>query len=147
MYGYKNLILRIRCHRCPRSKVMASCLIAHRWRRRRNARMWMTCASRRDQTKCECLLDDLLGPMPSILSTIDRNVCVCLLPVRAKAKIRGNKYGATRSAGDYRRKVQLARLCAWGGEGHGVCVCLLLVRAKAKWWRVVLTFCTNSTRA
>ena len=40
----------------------------------------------------------------------------CLLPVRAKAKITGNKYGATRSAGDYRRKVQLARLCAWGGE-------------------------------
>ena len=43
-------------------------------------------------------------------------VCVCLLPVRAKAKIRGNKYGATRSAGDYRRKVQLARLCALGGK-------------------------------
>ena len=36
--------------------------------------------------------------------------CVRLLPVRAKAKIRGNKYGATRSAGDYQRKVQLARL-------------------------------------
>ena len=44
------------------------------------------------------------------------SVCVCLLPVRAKAKIRGNKYGATRSAGDYRRKVQLARLCAWVGK-------------------------------
>ena len=42
--------------------------------------------------------------------------CVCLLLVRARAKIKGNKYGATRSAGDYRRKVQLARLCAWGGE-------------------------------
>ncbi len=55
----------------------------------------------------------------------------CLLPVRAKAKMKGNKYGATRSAGDYqrkatrlpnktrpqsKRKVQLARLCAWGGE-------------------------------
>ena len=38
-------------------------------------------------------------------------MCVCLLLVRAKAKIKGNKYGATRSAGDYRRKVQLARLC------------------------------------
>ena len=43
-------------------------------------------------------------------------VCVCLLLVRAKAKIKGNKYGATRSAGDYRRKVQLARLCALGGK-------------------------------
>ena len=41
---------------------------------------------------------------------------VCLLPVGAKAKIKGNKYGATRSAGDYRRKVQLARLCALGGK-------------------------------
>ena len=28
----------------------------------------------------------------------DGGVCVCLLPVRAKAKIKGNKYGATRSA-------------------------------------------------
>ena len=43
-------------------------------------------------------------------------VCVCLLLVRAKAKIKRNKYGATRSAGDYRRKVQLARLCALGGK-------------------------------
>ena len=43
-------------------------------------------------------------------------VCVCLLLVRARAKIKGNKYGATRSAGDYRRKVQLARLCALGGK-------------------------------
>ena len=42
--------------------------------------------------------------------------CVCLLLVRAKAKIKRNKYGATRSAGDYRRKVQLARLCALGGK-------------------------------
>ncbi len=42
-------------------------------------------------------------------------VCVCLLLVRAKAKGKGNKYGATRSAGDYRRKVQLARLCALAG--------------------------------
>ena len=49
-------------------------------------------------------------------------MCVCLLLVRARAKIKGNKYGATRSAGDYRRKVQLARfqplanLCnGWGG--------------------------------
>ena len=55
------------------------------------------------------------------LTRIDVCVCllfkgVCLLLVRAKAKIKGNKYGATRSAGDYRRKVQLARLCAWGGE-------------------------------
>ena len=33
-------------------------------------------------------------------------VCVCLLLVRAKAKIKGNKYGATRSAGDYRRLVR-----------------------------------------
>ena len=41
---------------------------------------------------------------------------VCLLLVRAKAKIKRNKYGATRSAGDYRRKVQLARLCALGGK-------------------------------
>ncbi len=40
-------------------------------------------------------------------------VCVCLLLVRARAKMKGNKYGATWSAGDYRRKVQLARLCAW----------------------------------
>ena len=47
----------------------------------------------------------------------------CLLPVRAKAKIRGNKYGATRSAGDYRRKVLLARLCA-KIKGNCVCVCL-----------------------
>ena len=39
-----------------------------------------------------------------------------LLLVRAKAKIKGNKYGATRSAGDYRRKVQHARLCALGGK-------------------------------
>ena len=39
-------------------------------------------------------------------------MCVCLLLVRARVKIKGNKYGATRSAGDYRRKVQLARLCA-----------------------------------
>ena len=50
----------------------------------------------------------------------DERVCVCFLLVRAKAKIKGNKYGATRSAGDYGRKVQcdmqLARLCAWGGE-------------------------------
>ena len=45
-----------------------------------------------------------------------QEVCVCLLLVRAKAKIKGNKYGATRSAGDYRRKVQLARLCALGGK-------------------------------
>ena len=30
--------------------------------------------------------------------------------------MRGSKYGATRSAGDYRRKVQLARLCALGGK-------------------------------
>ena len=44
------------------------------------------------------------------------SVCVCLLLVRARAKIKGNKYGATRSAGDYRRKVQLARLCALGGK-------------------------------
>ena len=43
-------------------------------------------------------------------------MCVCLLLVRAKAKIKGNEYGATRSAGDYRRKVQLARLCALGGK-------------------------------
>ena len=43
-------------------------------------------------------------------------VCVCLLLVRARAKRKGNKYGATRSAGDYRRKVQLARLCALGGK-------------------------------
>ena len=42
----------------------------------------------------------------------DDAVCVCLLLVRARAKRKGNKYGATRSAGDYRRKVQLARLCA-----------------------------------
>ena len=56
-------------------------------------------------------------------------MCVCdLLLVRAKAKIKGNKYGATRSAGDYGRKVQLARLCAL----VSVCVCLLLVRARAK---------------
>ena len=48
------------------------------------------------------------------------SVCVCLLLVRAKAKIKGNKYGATRSAGDYQRKVQLARL---GGGRAGVCVC------------------------
>ena len=41
---------------------------------------------------------------------------MCLLPVGAKAKIKGNKYGATRSAGDYRRKVQLARLCALGRD-------------------------------
>ena len=40
---------------------------------------------------------------------------MCLLPVGAKAKIKGNKYGATRSAGDYRRKVQLAL---------AVCVCV-----------------------
>ena len=33
-----------------------------------------------------------------------------------KSQNKGNKYGATRSAGDYRRKVQLARLCAWGVE-------------------------------
>ena len=69
-------------------------------------------------------------------------VCVCLLLVRARAKRKGNKYGATseselafllrslikrspppppppRSAGDYRRK----------------------------WTCVVLTFCINSTRA
>ena len=46
-------------------------------------------------------------------------VCVCLLLVRAKAKIKGNKYGATRSAGDYRRKVQLARLCALDREEGG----------------------------
>ena len=46
----------------------------------------------------------------------DVMVCVCLLLVRARAKIKGNKYGATRSAGDYRRKVQLARLCALGGK-------------------------------
>ena len=43
-------------------------------------------------------------------------MCVCLLLVRAKAKIKRNKYGATRSAGDYQRKVQLARLCALGGK-------------------------------
>ena len=56
-------------------------------------------------------------------------VCVCLLLVRAKAKIKGNKYGATRSAGDYRRKVQLARLCALGGKdmvGEVKCVKRLL---------------------
>ncbi len=41
---------------------------------------------------------------------VRRSVCVCLLLVRARAKIKGNKYGATRSAGDYRRTVQLARL-------------------------------------
>ena len=41
---------------------------------------------------------------------------MCLLLVRAEAKIKRNKYGATRSAGDYRRKVQLARLCALGGK-------------------------------
>ena len=34
---------------------------------------------------------------------------MCLSPVWTKAKIRGNIYGATRSAGDYWRKVQLAR--------------------------------------
>ena len=50
------------------------------------------------------------------MEALPGSVCVCLLPVRAKAKIRGNKYGAMRSAGDYRRKVQLARLCGWGGE-------------------------------
>ena len=47
---------------------------------------------------------------------MERVVCVCLLLVRAEAKIKRNKYGATRSAGDYRRKVQLARLCALGGK-------------------------------
>ena len=45
-------------------------------------------------------------------------MCVCLLLVRAKAKIKRNKYGATRSAGDYRRKVQLARLCAVRGAAR-----------------------------
>jgi len=44
------------------------------------------------------------------------SLCVCLLLVRARAKRKGIKYGATRSAGDYRRKVQLARLCALGGK-------------------------------
>ena len=82
-----------------------------------------------------------------LLRSLDIHVCVCLLLVRAKAKIKGNKYGATRSAGDYRRKVQLARLCALGGKDMvgevkcvkegGVeetkCVCLLLVRAEAKY--------------
>ena len=53
-------------------------------------------------------------PVAYVLDVV--RVCVCLLLVRARAKIKGNKYGATRSAGDYRRKVQLARLCAWGGE-------------------------------
>ena len=42
-----------------------------------------------------------------VMHVVEHCACVCLLPVRAKAKIRGNKYGATRSAGDYRRKVQL----------------------------------------
>ena len=53
---------------------------------------------------------------PSTLRASSVYVCVCLLLVRAKAKIKRNKYGATRSAGDYRRKVQLARLCALGGK-------------------------------
>ena len=51
-----------------------------------------------------------------LICTLRGCVCVCLLLVRAKAKIKRNKYGATRSAGDYRRKVQLARLCALGGK-------------------------------
>ena len=44
-------------------------------------------------------------------------VCVCVfITGGGESQIKGNKYGSTRSAGDYRRKVQLARLCAWGGQ-------------------------------
>ncbi len=62
------------------------------------------------------LLLSLWVPYTSIFRACRPAVCLCLLLVRAKAKIKGNKYGATRSAGDYRRKVQLARLCAVGGK-------------------------------
>ena len=43
--------------------------------------------------------------------------CVCVfITGEDESQNKGNKYGATRSAGDYRRKVQLAR-----------CVCLYIV--------------------
>ena len=72
-----------------------------------------------------------------------RCVCVCLLPVRAKAKIKGNKYGATRSAGDYRRKVQLARLC---GDTPDLCnKKIFLLNESGRWSLLIFPRINNVT--